>query len=152
MLRHGLSRTRNAGCAEAFRPLETPALREPRGSPGPTSGGYFPDLRVATVPIGDWVWRHSARIKERRRAKRSRWKRCLERLPQLLRWGSVPQLRKLVVNEARAFLVPEFSASEHCRGCSTAGTISGRTLYQIVDVEDGTRSPAPPPMHLGFPY
>ena len=64
---------------------------------------------------------------------------------QLLRCGSVPQLRKLVVNEARAFLVPEFSASEYCRGCSTAGTISGRTLYQIVDVEDGTRSPAPPP-------
>ena len=28
---------------------------------------------------------------------------------QLLRCGSVPQLRKLVVNEARAFLVPEFS-------------------------------------------
>jgi hypothetical protein len=63
---------------------------------------------------------------------------------QLLRCGSVPQLRKLVVNEARAFLVPEFSASEHCRGCSTAGTISGRTLYQIVDVEDGTRSPHRP--------
>ena len=36
MLRHGLSRIRNAGCAEAFRPLETPqALREPHRAPGP---------------------------------------------------------------------------------------------------------------------
>ena len=45
---------RNACHAEAFQPLADPGAEEPHATiarRGRTSGGYVPDLRVATVPI-----------------------------------------------------------------------------------------------------
>ena len=44
---------RNACHAEAFQPLADPGAEEPHATiaAGRTSGGYVPNLRVATVPI-----------------------------------------------------------------------------------------------------